>query len=255
MHPGSPWLALVTLPAERLPDLEQVGEILAREFSEQAPPELASGTDNGVTFRWGSINGNYTLVDRPIPWERLEGPCATAWYWPEAEATLRTHTQHLFLTLLDDDKKPIHTATRMTRLVAALAIAAGGTGIVWGPSGQVHRTEDFAKLAAVISPEDLPLHLWIDFRVAQHEDSDALSLFTTGLEALGHREFEAPYYAGDSQRLAGTAYNLAHYVLEKGPILKDGEAVGLPDGGQVNVNLGPSMIDPDQEVVQLTFDS
>lgn len=255
MPPGSPWLALIALGDQHTPSVESVNQVLAERFPGAAPLEQTSQSQRGVTFRWVGASGNYTLVDRPIPWSRLEGPCATAWYWPEAEAAMRSHSSHLFITLLEEDSaKPIETATRLTRLVAALAECAGALGIVWGPSGQVHRPEDFSGLAVNATPEDLPLHLWVDFRVTQTDSPEELALFTTGLEALGHREFETPAFHGDPQHLAGAVYNVAHYVLEKGAVLKDGEAIGLPDGGQVSVRVGTSMVDDRQEVLQLQFD-
>jgi hypothetical protein len=251
---GSPWLALVALDEERLPSADAVATELAARFPDAAPLEATSQTERSVTFKCDQATGNYTLVDKPIPWERLEGPCATAWYWPEAEQAMRRHTAHLLVTLLDESKDPIDTAILMTRLVTALASQSSAVGIVWGPSGQVHRPEDFAAMATRMAREDLPLHLWIDFRVTQLEDEEGLALFTTGLEALGHREFETPQFAGDAEGLAGTVYNVTHYVLEKGAVLKDGEAVGLPDGSQVNIQFGPSMIDESQEVIQLRFE-
>ncbi len=254
MITGSPWLALIALDQERLPAGDAVAAELAARFPDAAPLEATSETARSVTFKCGQAAGNYTLVDQPIPWERLEGPCATAWYWPEAEAAMRGHTAHLLVTLLDEAKDPIDTAILMTRLLTALASQTSAAGLVWGPSGQVHKPEDFAAMAARMAREDLPLHLWIDFRVTQLEEQEGLALFTTGLEALGHREFETPQFAGDAEGLAGTVYNVTHYVLEKGAVLKDGEAIGLPDGSQVNIQFGPSMIDESQEVIQLRFE-
>lgn len=254
MVSGSPWLALLALDSDSLPSPDAVAQTLSRSFPDAPPWQATSQSGNGVTFQWESVTGNCTLVDRPIPWDRLEGPCETAWYWPEAAEVMRGHAAHLFITLLDEGTRPIDTAIRLTQLTTSIAEAAGAVGLVWGPSGQVHKPEDFAALAQRIAPEDLPLHLWIDFRVTQQDDPEALALFTTGLEALGHREFETPRFHGDPQHLAGTVYNVAHYVLEKGAVLKEGEAIGLPGGGQVTVSLGPSMVDESQQVLQLHFE-
>lgn len=254
MSADRPWLALVALGEERLPSPPSVAEQLAERFGDAPPLVVTSETERGVTFSWGGASGNYTLVDREIPWSKLEGPCATAWYWPEAEAAMRSHTAHLFVTLLDENSNRVDGATRMTQLVTALCAVTNPVGLVWGPSGQVHNPVDFAVMAGRMSRDDLPLHLWIDFRVTQRDDDEGFALFTTGLEPLGHRELEVPRYAGEAQELAGAVYNVAHYVLEKGPVLKDGEAVGLPGGGQVNVRYEPSMIDEEQEVIRLEFE-
>lgn len=253
MSNQTPWLALVALSEEQAPTAASVAAHLAERFPEAAPLVATSETERGVTFTYGQATGNFTLVDRPIPWPQIEGPCEVAWYWPEAADVMRSHRSHLFLTLLDNAKDPINRAMNLTRLTTALAAATPAVGLVWGPSSQVHKPADFAKLAAKMTKEDLPLHLWIDFRVVQENDG-TFGLFTTGMQALGHREFEVPRFLGDPQELAGAVYNVTHYVLDNGPILKDGEAVGLPDEKQVNVRIEPSQIDPSQEVIRLDFE-
>lgn len=250
----TPWLALVALSEELLPRPETVVAQLAERFPDAAALSATSETEGGVTFTFGNSTGNYTLVDREIPWSQLEGPCATAWYWPEAEEAMRSHQAHLFVTLLDQSKDPIECSIHLTQLVASIAAVTPSAGLVWGPSSQVHKPVDFAITASQMTRDDLPLGLWIDFRVSQIDDGQNFMLFTTGLESLGHREFEVPQFAGEPQNLAGAVYNITHYVLEKGPILKEGEAVGLPDGGQMNVAFGQSMLDAGQDVIQLTFE-
>jgi len=253
MKLSTPWLSLIALSDQLLPGPEAVAAQLAERFPDAAPLTVTSQSAGGVTFSFGNATGNYTLVDKPIPWENLEGPCATAWYWPEAADAMRSHTAHLFLTLLDESKDPIDRATHLTQLTTAIAATTPSGGLVWGPSAQVHKPVDFAVVASSMSRDDLPLHLWVDFRVAQREEGD-FSLFTTGLEPLGHREFEVHHFTGEPQALAGAVYNVAHYILDKGPVLKDGEAVGLPDTSQVNVSFEPSIVSPEQEVIRLAFE-
>lgn len=251
---SSTTLALIALETPTLPDADAVAAELGRVGD--APPRVASRTDAGFTLGWEAdgATANVTLVDRPIPWERLEGPCATAWYWPEAAQSLRPHTAHLFLTLLDDNRGSIDASYRLTRLAIAAAAHAPALGIVWGASGAVHKPADFAQLAINSSASDLPLNLWIDFRAYELEGGGAYGLFTTGMEALGHRELETPRYAGDPQKLVAAAYNIAHYVLERDAMLKDSEVIGLPDESQVTVREDKSLVDPAAEVFRLEFE-
>lgn len=255
----SRWIALAALSEPQLPNGEQIVELLQHRPEGEAAARLSSQTDGAINLSWpaeGDSQGataNVTLIDQPIPWERLEGPCATAWYWPEAESRLRDHSAHLFVTLLDEQTSGIGQATRLTRLLAALGAASPALGLVWGATGAVHEPGAFAQMAASSSGSDLPLHLWIDFRVYQRDDS-GFGLFTTGLDALGHREFEVPHYEGDPQHLVGAVYNVTHYLLEKQANLQDSEVIGLPDENQVTIHEEVSMIDPEQEVFRLAFD-
>lgn len=251
---STPSIALVALSDASLPEAEHVAAHFAQLDADA--PRVASQSDGAFTLAWDSdgATANVTLVDQPIPWERLEGPCVTAWYWPEAEATLRPHTRHLFVTLLDEGRKKIPVSWRLTRLVVAIARHTPALGIIWGSSGAVHKPADFAALAEQSSGSDLPLNLWVDFRAYELDGGDGFGLFTTGLEALGHRELEVTRYAGDPQQLVGSTYNIAHYVLDKDAALKDSEVIGLPDESQVTIREDRSMVDPEAEVFRLEFE-
>lgn len=253
---STPSIALVALSQPSIPDADTVAESLNALAAADSPARVASRTGNSFTLAWeDGATANVTLVDQPIPWERLEGPCATAWYWPDAESSLRPHTSHLFVTLADENRRRIDVSFRLTRLLVAISGVALPLGLVWGASGAVHQPAAFADLAQRSSPADLPLNLWIDFRVYERDQRDGLGLFTTGMEALGRRELEVPHFHGDPQHLIGATYNIAHYVLEKDATLKDAEVIGLPDESQVTVREERSMIDPEQDVYRLDFEA
>ncbi|QDV75265.1 DUF4261 domain-containing protein [Botrimarina mediterranea] len=251
---SAPSIALVALSRPSLPDADAVAAELGRLIAAAPAPRVTSRTDAAFTLAFeGGATANVTLVDKPIPWERIEGPCATAWYWPEAEAAMRPHTAHLFVTLLDESKRLIDVSFRLTRVLVATAANAPAVGLVWGASGAVHEPQAFAELAAQSSDSDLPLNLWIDFRVYQQDAGVGYGFFTTGMEALGRRELEVPHYDGEPQHLVAAAYNIAHYILEKDAAIKDAEVIGLPDESQVTIREDRSMIDPEQDVVRLEF--
>ena len=260
----SRWIALVPLAEALSPPTDQLLAELARHDggtpAEGQPPRVSSETDNSINLAWSANSGdsaeataNITLVKQPIPWEQLEGPCATAWYWPEAESMLRNHSAHLFVTLYDESKQAILQATRMTRLCCSIGATTPAVGIFWGASGGIHEPGAFAQLAGETTTENLPLNLWIDFRVYELDSRPGFGLFTTGLDSLGHREIEVPEFLDDPQKLIAGVYNVTHYLLDKDASLKQDEVIGLPDETEVVVHEERSMIDPEQEVVRLEF--
>lgn len=252
---STPSIALIALSDATLPDAGAVAAECRRLAPEASAPTVTSRTAGSFTLAWDDgATANVTLVDQPIPWERLEGPCATAWYWPEAASVLRPHTNHLFVTLADEGRKRIDVSWRLTRIVIAAAAHATPLGFVWGASGAVHPPQAFAELAAQSGPNNLPLNLWIDFRAYELDNGTGYGLFTTGMEFLDRRELEVTAYAGDPQQLIGATYNIAHYVLEKDATLKDAEVIGLPDESQVTIYDERSKIDPEQEVFRLEFE-
>lgn len=259
------WLALVTQDTPALPELGAVAERLAAIFPD-APPLVAAGaTENLITCSLGEYTVAATLVSRPIPWSQLEGPCATAWYWPDAADALRDHSTHLMVTLIDEGSKAAEKSICLTQFVTALVAAASATAVFWGPGRLVHQAQAFVEQAQQTSPDNLPLFLWIDFRIERAElaeraepeqaEDGCLRLFTTGLDALGQPELEVPRYRGDPQQLLENAYNVAHYLLDQRKVVNDGDTIGLTDALQATACLRPSMFDAKREVLQLAFDS
>ena len=247
------WLALVALERAELPPFDQVASWYAERYPDAPAPQPSGATDKLLTMTLGEFTAAATLVPRPIPWSQLEGPCATAWYWPDAAEALRPHEAHLLITVIDEGGRPIDKASALTRLTAAITANAPSVGVFWGPGRLVHPPGAFVEQAAHVSPENLPLFLWIDFRMEQTDDG-ALRLFTTGLEALGESELEVPRYVGNPQDLLDFVYNIAHYSLSRRKTINDGDTIGVTDDVQATARRGPSMQGGDAEVVQLTFE-
>jgi hypothetical protein len=243
------WLTLVPLSRAELPRYENLVDWYTEHFANAPAPRLASSTDNLLALTVGGYTAAVTLVPREIPWSRLEGPAATAWYWPDAAAQLRQHQAHLLVTLVDEAGSPIDKAIALTRLSAAVAATGPSVGVFWGPGRLVHSPTGFVEQADQCSAESLPLFLWIDFRVESQDG--VLRAYTTGLEALGQPEIEVERFEGQPQSLIGHLYNLAHYLLDRKQVIRDGDTIGLSDDVTVNVRRERSMLGGDTEVLRL----
>ena len=246
------WLSLVMLEQPRLPAFDEVANFVGKNFADGPQMTVAGSTDNMFTCTLGEYTAAATLVPRPVPWSQLEGPCATAWYWPAAAEALRGHAAHLLVTLVDEAGKPVDKSTRLTQLTAGLVGCSQSPGVFWGPGRLVHPAQAFIDQAVPSTPADLPLFLWIDFRV-ERTDGGGTRLYTTGLEALGKTELEATKFPGEPQQLLEHAYNIAHYQLCKGKQINDGDTIGLTDEVQMVAHRRGSMFDEQLEVLQLEF--
>ena len=247
------WLALVALERAELPTFEHFAAWHAEQFPDAPQPVLAAGTDKLMTFTIGDLTAAATLIPRPIPWSQLEGPCATAWYWPEASAEMREHAAHLLIAVVDEGGKSIEKAMTLTRLTAAAVSSSTSIGVFWGPGRLVHSAGAFVEQAVQMKADNLPLFLWIDFRVEQIDDG-VYRLYSTGLEALGESEIEVERFDGSPQELLDFVYNIAHYLIDQKKLIRDGDTIGLTDAVQVTVHRGPSMLGGELEVMKLQFE-
>jgi len=248
------WLALVALEEPRLPLAEEIVDALRQNFPESPQLACASSTEKLHTFVFGEHTVAVALVPRPIPWSQLEGPCATAWYWPDAADALQDQTAHLMVTLVDEGGRPIEKSRRLTELVTAIVLSCAARGIFWGPGRLVHQPEAFINQARQMTLDNLPLFLWIDFRIELLAEN-VCRLFTTGLAALGGAELEVGEYHGAAQELLDYVYNVAHYQLDQRKMIKDGERIGLTDQLQATAYLRPSIFNEEMEVVALDFEA
>jgi hypothetical protein len=245
------WLALVAIETPVLPSAELLAAALHNEWSDPRPLKQSSRTERVLTISLGEATVAVTLVERPIRWEDIEGPCSCAWYWPDAAEAMRGHQAHLLITLVDEGRDPLDKAILLTRLASAVSEVSPAVGIYWGPGRLVHDPEPFREQLAGMARESLPLYLWIDFRVEPQTDG-SLRLFTTGIEAFGRPELEVDRFQGDAAELVTLVFNVAHYVLEKGKSLNDGDTVGV--GGiarDVTASERASFVDPDKQIVLL----
>lgn len=130
----------------------------------------------------------------------------------------------------------------LTEAVAAILQTQVGVGVYWGPGTLVNPPEIFLEHAARMSDEYLPLYLWIDFRV-KPDKGGSLTLFTTGMVALGFMEIEIvrsqikPFDAVDM------AFNIAHYLLDNGPVLDHGDTIGISEKQTIKISHVPSIFE------------
>ena len=244
---------MIALAREELPEPEPVITDLAGLAGTFGPPKLASQTERMATLDWGDATAAYTLVPRPIPPSQLDGPCSTAWYWPEAAIALQDHPAHLLITLVDEGRDAPSKSMRLTWLTVAVANRVPAAGILWGPGGLIHQPQAFAQQAEQMTRDDLPLYLWIDFRIESANETQH-RLFTTGLTAFDRKELEVANFVGSPQQLLDDAYNVAHYLLVHPSVVKDADTIGLPDGRHATARHESSMLGDDQEVIRLDFD-
>lgn len=245
-------LAMVALNGASLPPEQEIFEYLEQTWPSSPTITDVTRKDDAVTFSVSDGVGFFALVSAPIPWDDLEGPCATAWYWPDACEKLKGHKAHAVVSLSSTSLEPVEQALLLTKLLASVAATTDSAGIYWGAGTVVHSPEMFLDQSSGIALEYLPLMLWIDFRL-QEEADGTFTMFTTGLEAFGLMEIEAVRVKGDSEGLYGLVYDVAHYLLENGPIVKDGDTIGGSEAEHIEVRYEPSMWDNSRKVYRLVF--
>lgn len=186
----------------------------------------------------------------PIPWSDLEGPCATAWYWPEATERMKNHKSHIIVSVVGTKLDKIDNALLLTKIVSAVAECASTAGIYWGAGTIVHSVETFKEMTEGRNREILPLYAWVDFRVIP-EKKNSFSLFTTGFKLFDIMEIEIIKSKKQPNVLIDKAFNMGHYILDNGPVVKNGDTIGFTAGEKIKILHKNSMWDKSDKVYQL----
>ncbi|MGE3166974.1 MAG: DUF4261 domain-containing protein [Planctomycetota bacterium] len=242
-------ISLLTFDSEEFPSLADLESTLRSHFQdlievtadeERATLEVQIGTERALVS-----------PKRPsLPWGLLERPCKNAWYWPDAVSVMQRHTWHLVAVIKDSREKPVHRSLLLTRITACLGASLGYVGVYWDDATMVHSAADFTTAAAAADRANFPVKLWVNFRIVGNEDGSH-TLFTTGLEPLGHMEIEIPRSSRSAPELERWAYNVAHYLIKDEEQIEDGETVGRSDTEKVRVRHVPSMFDSNRKVLFL----
>jgi len=238
------------------PDAELSVRAIRADLAAQWPalpesegPEEGEGT---FSFRIGSIDVIAGLMPGPIPWSDLEGPCATSWLWADAADVLRGHTAHLILTV-SGEGGPVDRMKLLTQLTASiLATCPGAIGVFWTHAALVIPPAMFRDFATQILPDGLPLYIWVDFRVGGAEAGRSKG-FTYGMESLGSMEFETLDSPEPPGELRERFFGLATYVLEHGPVIRDGDTIGEDAVERIRVDYAESSFGQDGRVMRLVY--
>jgi hypothetical protein len=251
-------LAMVPLTGGARVSRSKLAEHFAEWDDVVSPPEIDKG-DGTLTFGHGEYFVAVALMPAPIPAQELEGPIATSWLWPEAEQQLAEQKGHLIVTAMtkDDQTDPVAHRKVLTQITASvLASTEGALGVYWGDAGQLVGRELFLEMATEMLPDEIPLPLWVDFRVGPVDQESGLSYgFTDGMEELGHKELVTQNATEPPGELRQRLMAIAEYLLANGAVIQDGHTVGEDDNERITVVFGPSPFGHEGDVMQLDYSS
>jgi hypothetical protein len=225
---------------------------LARQWPSLPKAEIGEEKEGTFAFRVGALDVVAGLMPAPIPWSDLEGPCATSWLWKDGAEALRAHTNHLILTV-SGDEGPLERMRLLTQATASiLATCPEAVGVFWTHAAMVIQPPLFREFATQMI--ERPLYLWVDFRVGKNAVGKS-SGFTTGMESLGLMEFETEDSPEPPGELRERFFGLANYVVENGPVIRDGDTIGEDANERIRVVYADSAFGHKGKVMRLEYSS
>ncbi|WP_063688314.1 DUF4261 domain-containing protein [Bradyrhizobium stylosanthis] len=226
------FLALVLLEQPATPDMVALAGALRARHPE-LPMEVERGGEGGVRkgsplLRCGNEFVAVMSMPAPIPedsglWSRAAST------WPEGRAVAARHRGHLIVSVLGQNQQPLSAARLTTAVIGGLiATMPQCCGVVW--NGKVARSADLwldMSMQSFAPFPDYPSSLWFDMLPFRSEAG--IGAATMGLSAFAEREIQFETRKLTLATLMSKVDGLAAYLIEHGPVVKDGDTFGRDD--------------------------
>jgi hypothetical protein len=206
-----------------------------------------------LSFHVGEHLVAFGLMPAPIPgMTAADEPRAKALLWPNAAEEMRHHERHVIVTVVGEANPIVQTQVLTQATVALVDSSDGAIGVYWPSSDLLFASKWFCQAACRFLPDGFALPIWVNFRLAKTPDGSSAG-FTRGLSALGHKEFETACSPESPDELRERLLGLVGYVLDNGPVIKDGDTIGEDTHERIKVTYGPSSFGVPGEVMRLDY--
>lgn len=229
-------LAFVALAEPKLPNPAQLRASLQERLGSVKIDDMETDPKQVVLFRVRGGTVMIGLLSRPLPGGEIDHMCKWAWYWRAACDAMAGHQAQLSVMVVDTDLDKVGAALLQTKVVASL-LDSNAIASYWGTSLQ--SKEAFLKQSARASPDDLPVWLWISFRMTNDVDK-GWTISTQGMEAFDLYEIESRDAKVDGRKLFTLIANTAEHLIKRDPVIKDGETIGDSPSENIRVHHAPS---------------
>jgi hypothetical protein len=219
-------LGMLALENTIFPKPEKFIEVFEEDWGIPVDLSELNGEENSATVL--QIGGQIValmFIDKPIPWDDVAQVCKLAYYWKEAEETLKPHQAHIIVSIMSEEDS-IAKYNLLTKVNASLLKISPALGVYMGTQNLVMSVDRYLEESELLHSNALPISLWVYFGLYA-EGEGKISGYTYGLSEFGKMELEISESAQTLTDIYGFLYNISHYLLAHNPELKDGETIGM----------------------------
>lgn len=234
-------------------DLSRASEVIEKVFGRGYSAKMDNG--NFVTV----IHGRDTVgcighMPFPVPEQEAEKYADHNFLWPNGRDEVAEHRSHVIVANIGSGAQtPVQSAITVSRLALVALTLFDGIGVYWGNASVCNSREWFEHFCENMSEQHVPVPIWVRLQVVRASD-DAIGMYTLGMHQFGLMDLEVDRCQMDLKALAAFVGDLAHYLIQSGPVIQDEDTVGESEDERVLVRHRPSMIDENRRVYKIVFD-
>ena len=206
-----------------------------------------------IVQRGSNTVGFLAHMPAPIPGQEAQENADGNFLWPEGKEEAGLHQSHVIVTTMGaDEKPPVEAAIEVTKLALVALKAFDGLGVYWGSANVCNSREVFESFSDGMSPDHVPVPIWLRFQFVSTSD-DQIGMYTLGMQQFNLMEIEVDQCQLSPEDLFEFVSNIAHYLIQSGPVVADGNTVGSDENEQILVRHLPSMTDDTKTVYKIIF--
>ncbi len=231
-------------------------DVVARELKAEFGADVQITHEKGQTWMLeipGSQLAFLSFMPVRVPDEEAEANADGNLFWPNAREELADYKTHVIAGVMGGPEDPVELNFTLSRLARSALKAFEGLGVYWGDGAITNSRNVFLDLLADSTPEAPPLTLWVRFQ-PYRTDTSGVGFYTLGMEQFGLMDIEVDSCARDPVELTGFMHNIASYLIENGPVIKDGDTIGGDENERIRVTHSPSIHDEEKKVYRVWLD-
>ncbi len=235
------------------PDEGPVGDDV---FSTALPRRLRglkyqSKDDSVWSFELGDTMIFVAHMPAKIPTGEAEDAADNYPFWPDGREAAAAHRSHYLVTAMRGES--LHTViSRLIRFVCEFIQCFDAIGVYWGNGSIANSKETFVEWGQDAAADHLPLNLFMRFQFVQ--DDAGMGLYTLGMDQFNLMNIEVENSPMEPMDLMEFVYNVAHYLVQSGPVIEDGNTVGGSVEEKILVRHKKSMTGSGDKVYRICFE-
>lgn len=241
-----------SIPATGFADANNiVKEVLGPQYSTQQ-----EGQDNDIVtvMRGAEILGFLAPIPAAIPGGEAEENADWNFLWPNGREEAATHQAHVIVTTMSvENQTPILSALAVSQLALVALRLFDGIGVYWGNGNVCNSRGVFEEFCRDLAEGHLPVPVWLRFQLVPNDD-ESVGIYTLGMRQFGLMDLEVDQCELDVGELFEFVANVAQYLIQRGPVIADGNTVGGSEDQRILVRHRPSMLDKSKKVYKIEFE-
>ncbi len=221
---------------------------------------LSDGDGKSYILQVNGLGVSVTFVDRQLPLDAWEVAAKRNVSWPDASDVMRFTRAHVVVALVGDcydHATAVAGASAVTLAAGALARHLPMAATVFTESNGIDEGDGIWHMAMALVAGRFPDMLWMTLSYFTGEPmpdgTPANGASTHGLLPFIGRELQLEPTPLPQAEIAKRLAGLFQYLVANGPVIRDGQPVGMASLEKTIAHFMPEGREPSTPVIQLTL--